>query len=342
MRQKSLGILTGLANKGQSFRGDNKFFKQLQKAANSRGISCYVFTLDGIFDSYLEGFLFDFHRKKWLKKKVSFPDLVYNRLPRREEEASPSWRLFFSEKNIPFFNRQFFNKNEVHLLLESHPFLRSFLPETTIGFSPDGLFSMLEAHSGVYIKDAKGSKGNGIFFIVKDAGSYLLKTPAIEFISLSFDELLKQLHVHSVHQDFLMQEAVSCDEWNGYRYDLRILVHDSGKRHSITGIGVRAAKSGQIVTHVPNGGITIPYSSISSDINLSELEAIVFYTGEVLAKKYGFVGEFTMDIGFRHARPVIFEANSKPMIFDENEIQLKRIEKLINLVDENQVRSDYE
>ncbi|MBP1083688.1 MULTISPECIES: YheC/YheD family protein [Bacillus] len=341
MINKCLGVLSGKPKKGNTFKGDSKFFKHLQMHANSRGILCYVFTLNGIFDSYLKGFYFDFHAHKWLTKEVSFPNLVYNRLPRREEEVCPSWRLFFAKKNIPIFNRQFFNKSVVHKLLEDHPVLRGFLPNTKIGFSSDGLFSMLETHSSIYIKDSNGSKGNGIFFIVKKDGGYLLKTPHEEFKHLTFDRLLDQLYFFSVARDSLIQEAVDCDERNGYRFDLRVLANYAGKRHSITGIGVRAANSGQIVTHVPNGGFVIPYDSISSDINNSELEAIVSHTGDLLSRTYGFIGEFSMDIGFRHSRPIIFEANSKPMIFDENEIQLKRVEKLINLLDENQVRSDY-
>lgn len=334
MRMKSFGVLSGKPNRGSAFRGDSRFFKQLQKHANSREIFCYVFTLNGIFDTYIKGFYYDFGTNNWLTKDVSFPDLVYNRLPRREEEAFSSWRHFFAEKNIPFFNRQFFNKSEVHRLFADHPFLRGYLPDTKIGFSSDGLFSMLKTYSSIYVKDSKGSKGNGIFFIAKEDGNYLLKTPFKQYKSHTIHDLLDQLQLFSVQPDFLIQEAVSCDEQNGLRYDLRILAHYFRTRHTITGIGVRAANAGHIVTHVPNGGFIIPYSSISSDINTSELEAIVSHAGDLLSKAYGFVGEFSMDIGFRSSQPVIFEANSKPMIFDENEIQLKRVEKLIHLFDE--------
>jgi hypothetical protein len=60
------------------------------------------------------------------------------------------------------------------------------------------------------------------------------------------------------------------------------------------------------------------------------LNRIAEAVGRELTKKYGLIGEFSMDIGLTSGgKPFIFEVNSKPMIFDEPDIQKKRESQLV-------------
>ncbi|MCC5399972.1 hypothetical protein LMQ13_13720, partial [Staphylococcus aureus] len=54
--------------------------------------------------------------------------------------------------------------------------------------------------------------------------------------------------------------------------------------------------------------------------------------GEVLTKKYGFIGEFSIDACVdKEGNYYLFEVNAKPMLFDEVEIEEKRCQQLVKL-----------
>lgn len=88
----------------------------------------------------------------------------------------------------------------------------------------------------------------------------------------------------------------------------------------------------EITTHTPRGGKLYPYQNLQSKrLNLT-LARIAQKCGEILSKKIGFLGEFSIDIGEDESGSLfIYEVNSKPMQFDEEEIEANRLLHLKNL-----------
>ena len=57
--------------------------------------------------------------------------------------------------------------------------------------------------------------------------------------------------------------------------------------------------------------------------------------GKEMSKHFGFIGEFSADIGLsKGGQLYMYELNAKPMIFDEPDIQRHGAKQLISLFDE--------
>ena len=55
-------------------------------------------------------------------------------------------------------------------------------------------------------------------------------------------------------------------------------------------------------------------------------------TGKALSEQFGYFGEFSIDAGISQSgNYYIYEVNSKPMSFDENEIEERKISQLCRL-----------
>ena len=84
------------------------------------------------------------------------------------------------------------------------------------------------------------------------------------------------------------------------------------------GIGVRMSQRQEVTTHVPTGGKDHFFEGSGDAQTKKEISRIVQRCGEELAKSFGYVGEFSIDLAPREQGGfVLFEINSKPMSFDE-------------------------
>lgn len=87
-----------------------------------------------------------------------------------------------------------------------------------------------------------------------------------------------------------------------------------------------------MTTHVFHGGTVLPYTEVKERIDEQELEQLIALSGKRLSERFGFVGEFSADIGVSRERQLyIYEINAKPMVFDEPEIEMHRLRRLNQL-----------
>jgi hypothetical protein len=106
----------------------------------------------------------------------------------------------------------------------------------------------------------------------------------------------------------------------------------------ITGIGARVAGNASITTHVPRGGsIEEPEKLLTAVFGASQARQVMRQAREtaiVLAKQIErssrtLLGEMSMDLGVDTSGQIwFFEANSKPMKFDEPHIRQKSLERI--------------
>lgn len=328
-----VGIMTSPKNE-YSLAGNLSLFISIQNELLSRGARSFVFSFQDVQeDGRIIGYIFSTERQEWHRTMMPLPDIVYNRIPFRHSERTSDFQKcvqLFKDQQIPMFNPGFIDKYELFLLLSSSKKLKMYLPETVLIDSKDKLEKFHIEHNDIYIKPRMLSKGKNIFRLT---GDLVLESQTQKLSFANFEDFWSEFgEILSV--GFIAQPTIQPAIQDGMRYDFRILSHWSAteKNYLVTGIGIRATDQSNLTTHLVNGGFIMPYEKIQESKHDRYISALVKEVGLVLSKQLGFFGEFSIDAGMdSDANYVIYEVNSKPMSFDEEEIERKRIIYLCDL-----------
>ncbi|MFB6465208.1 YheC/YheD family protein [Cytobacillus sp. Hz8] len=330
-----IGIMTS-RKENYSVAGNGTLFRNLQKKLMEFGGISIVFTPENINSKGIKGFLFLPERNQWIKVETPLPHLVYNRVPFRKIEKTKSFfqaTRILQVKNIPFFNPGFIDKYELYLLLKEHPNLKQYLPFTEAVEDEQRLNSFLQKYKNVYLKPTLSAKGKGIYKLsLLDDGIIHLESIKKEIPYENFSVFWSEMHETLTGESYLVQEEAVSSKIDNHRFDFRILAHYDNGKYLVTGIGIRKSKLQEITTHIPNGGEMIPYEQLKTKEHDEFIEFIVKELGTYLSEKLGFFGEFSIDAGLTpEGKYVLYEVNSKPMSFDEMDIEANRLEKLRRL-----------
>ncbi len=333
----AIGILTTQNSKnGIGISGNLSLFRSLQMYLLEQRILSYVLTIEDLLNQENCGYIYSNKHQKWQKVSVPLPHIVYNRIPLRSIESSlPFQQLketFISQKII-MFNPCFIDKYEMYTTFKQHKKLTSLLPQTMIVTNLKEFEAFFHKYKTIYLKPREGNRGNGIYTLTQNKnGSLQLNSPHHNETFSSLIEYWniyeKQLHT----KKYLAQQAILPKKINGHRYDYRLLVHYQNGLFKLTGKAVRMAQIQEITTHVPRGGKIYPYHKVRTQRIDQQLAEIAQTCGTVLSKKWGFIGEFSIDLGESETGELyIYEVNSKPMQFDEADIEANRLFQLKNL-----------
>jgi hypothetical protein len=330
-----IGILTARKKDG-SIAGNGTLFIELQKKLISLNGISFIFTLDGVHQESINGFIFNPERNGWERITSSFPDLVYNRIPFRRSEEELKSSMFFDclkEKNIPFFNPGFIDKAELYHLFKNHPFLHTFLPATIPANNKQKLSAFLSQYQSIYLKPSQSARGNGIFKLELDSEKKVhVKGLKENHKFVSFDVFWEEWERKLLEKNYLAQEEIKSALYEGKRFDFRILAHADKNHYKVTGIGIRQSQKQNITTHIPSGGKLLPYELLQNEESDFFIQTVVQHIGAQLSETFGFFGEFSIDMGISQSgQYYIYEVNSKPMSFDESEIEERKIEHLCHL-----------
>jgi hypothetical protein len=330
-----IGILTARKKDG-SIAGNVPLFIELQKKLISLNGISFIFTIDGVHDHSIEGFTYIPEKVLWERITAPYPDLVYNRIPFRKAEEEIKSTAFFSclrGKNIPFFNPGFIDKYELYQLFKNHPILHSYMPATITAIDKQNLSSFLTKFQSIYLKPAQSARGNGIFKLVLDTHKkvhFKGLTTSEEF--LTFNHFWFEWENKLRQKNYIAQEEIKSSLYDGKRFDFRILAHAENDHFIVTGVGIRQSQIQQITTHIPTGGRLLPYDLVQTVDHDLFIHTMVEQIGEALSEKLGFFGEFSIDAGVSQSgQYYIYEVNSKPMSFDESEIEERKIDHLCQL-----------
>lgn len=330
-----IGILTG-RKKDNKVTGNGRLFKELQKEVIKNGGISVVFTPQNIRKNTIEGFIYHPGKDKWHSVICPLPHVVYNRVPFRRLEKSKAFHealQYFKNNGIPFFNTCFLDKFELYQILARDPYFHGLIPETVIIDGKTSFQEFLLKHQQLYLKPALGSKGKGIYRVHLNA-DHTITIQGLESTleHEDFHHFWLKWNQFLLKKAYIAQKAITPSLYNGNRFDFRILVHYFQNQYTVTGIGIRQSEEQDITTHIPNGGKMIPYLNLQTkehDLFISELAN---KAGKLLSKELGFFGEFSIDAGLsKSGEYVIYEINSKPMRFDEQDIEKKRISALAQL-----------
>jgi hypothetical protein len=326
-------VLTGGREGG--FVGNRAHFRDLARLARRTRQFLYVLPDDQVGEGdYWTGYV-RVRPGEWRPVPCPRPQAVYNRIPLRHlerAESAETARRKLRALGIPLFNPEYFNKAVLYRILASSE-MAHYLPETAFELEPTALTKILAEHRAVYLKPAGGSMGHGMMRIDRRPVGYqvqVLKHGQTRVrTAADLVEVWQIIRRERLPGGYVVQAAKSLVTWQGRPCDFRILLQKRGERWQVVGVGVRVAGEGVITTHVPNGGSIVSPEKVlhlhfpdrigAIDTALKQMARAC--AGVIDAHYHGQLGEMSMDIGVdEDGRLWFFEANSKPMKFDEPEI----------------------
>lgn len=360
-----LAILT-IDDMDKDFRGNRNNFIDLIETGKQVGVFVYVTTVNHLKlqNRKIIGFTYDASQQRWERRYHPLPQVIYNRIPQREDEWAPEVKNKIDEclnhPTIGLFNPSFFNKWMLFKWLTQNKRTRRFVPVTRKYRADINLLPLLKKYPYLYLKPEKGKAGVGIMRIRRIAakkpryaidiqekgGNHVFRFTTQEKLKLKINE-------YAASEDYIVQQGIRLLRCNDRPFDLRVLVQKNRMGlWSITGIGARQAGELSITTHVPRGGtIENPRKLLTASLNAAAAGRIlnkVRRSSIIIAKQIerasgSQLGEISLDLGVdRMARLWFFEANSKPMKFDEPPIRRKSLIRLLQysayLVNKRQIR----
>lgn len=338
----------------QLFRGNRSNFVDLIRTGQTMGIITFVVTVKDLklHTPRVFGYTYQKEDEAWVRGSFPRPNFVYNRIPQREDERLPRVKrklaAISKHPGIRLFNRRFFNKWSLFQWLNENRTTKSYIPETKKLTDSAVLGNLLKRHRLLYLKPVRGKAGVGIMTvkvqpekqlpfrlqIQEEKGSRTYRCATMKRL---WDRVIKQYGVQG--EPYIAQQGIALAEVNKRPFDLRALIQKNGNgQWELSGIGARVAGDSSITTHVPRGGYIDDPEKLLVSIFGQER------TGKVLGKvrkstitlarqiersSHSRLCEMSMDLGVDETGNVwFFEANSKPMKFDEPHIRNKSLERI--------------
>lgn len=334
---------------------DSRLKREMTETARTHGIFMFFFYAEGfeMNTDTVTGHCFVSRKGKsgrWITAVFSRPQIVYNRLSYRKDEAQKEVKQLLAylqtHPGIKLFNPRFLDKWEVYKSLAGNNRTREMTPETHL-FNRNHLGLMLQMYPELFIKPIDKSVGKGIIIVRRrpDERGYEYKSACSnrdwQRCRLAQDLYANLKRGMDPGRKYLIQRGLQLVQMDGRVFDLRVQVQKDGKGEWVmTGIGVRVAAPNKHVTHVPNGGSRADYYAVMKRIcggssqRLRMVEEQLRHICEtvpgVLEKSLDMnLGILSMDIGLEQTGVLqIIEVNSKPASFDEDQIRRRHLEYL--------------
>lgn len=351
VRRPIICILTSAKKNSDSFRGNRANFRDICRAGDRLGLTVVVSTPAGLQSRRkMDCFLYTGDRlAPWRRATLPLPDVVYNRVPDREAERRSEVikvKKWLAKREIPLFNERFYNKAEIHRWLESERETSRYLPASELLQKEAQISQMLKKQHLVYLKPVDGKAGEGIVQIRTEGKGYrvtMQKKGARTSARASSRHEAAELSYRALGgRPSLIQQGVRLASYGRRPFDLRLLLQKDGRgMWDVTGIGARIADADGITTHVPNGGQIENADQVLStafgkaragriEQSVRRMALAIAATIEQKSAGAGHTGEMSMDIGVASDGSLyFFEANAKPMKFDEPTIRAKSLRRLL-------------
>lgn len=351
--QPTIAIMT-MHDQHRPFRGNHFNFIDLIRTGKEMGAKVYVVTARDVqlSNRTIKSFVYNADTKTWTKKPLPLPQVIYNRIPSRRDEQLPEVQQTIAaclkHTKLRIFNPNFFNKWTLYEWLGNAKATKKYIPATCKFAEFQDLEAMLQQYSCVYLKPVLGKAGKGIMKIdfegFKSSLPYLLYIQNKKKSNLTrygrMHVLWSKLKQQIGDEDYIIQQGITSASYKQRPFDLRVLVQKNNKgRWSLTGIGARVAGNLSITTHVPRGGsidepeklLNLTFGTENGKHILYQVRQSALTIARQIEKASGHnMGEMSLDLGIDTAGQIwFFEANSRPMKFDEPDIRKKSLEQII-------------
>lgn len=327
-----LGVL-GKRSRGGLFGPSTGIIRWCVRQARRKGMLAYAFAPEDINwqERAVRGWVWT-TGNVLRRVKCPLPDVVYDRVSSRTAENAPSFvrakeRLLACP--VKYYNRSFFNKWDVHRILEKHASTKGHLPQTEELSSVNVLEKCLKRYGVVYVKPAHGSHGAGIFRVARAGTGYNYRFTRLNLPDkrgrtkgvapvLAFASRLMQ------NGQYVVQRGLRLARIGGATFDVRVLLQKTIRnKWVIQSMVARVAEPGNVVSNVADGGhilhprraIALAFGGrVNSRVIMQRLKRIAKATAEVIESELGFeLAEMGVDLGIDAAARIwVIEANSRP------------------------------
>ncbi|NBI28265.1 YheC/YheD family endospore coat-associated protein [Chengkuizengella marina] len=348
-----IGILT-LPNKNNDFLGNKQNFIDIITKGQQNNQNVYVVTTADLKlnQQQIFGYQYDGIYNRWRRIKIPLPKVLYNRISYRKYEALPKTRRLIlrclKNQNVHLFNPFFFNKWSLFQWLKKSNKTKNYVPITQRLKGWQEVNTLLKQFDTLYIKPVKGKAGSGIMRIrtMIDEGElpYELKIQRKKSIGTyqfkTIQALHKMIKKNTGPGKYIVQQGIQLAKNYDNPFDLRVLIQKDGSGFwNIAGIGARVAGAKSITTHVPRGGkidepnilLTQYFGKEKADELLEKVRKVTLKICNQIESASSYpLGEMSMDLGIdEKGRIWFFEANSRPMKFDEPHIRNQSLTNII-------------
>ena len=348
-----IAILT-MHDSVRQFRGNRQNFQEIIKTGKEMGYLVYVVTVRdlNLRSKTVKGFTPASDPHSWEQRTFPLPRVIYNRIPYREDEMKPQVRRKIKEclrhPNMDIYNPYFFNKRQLFSWLGKSRLTRKWAPVTKKLKGLPSLYEMINRCSYLYLKPEEGKAGQGIMRLRYQKGKPLPYRLQIQnnkdsttYKAATLERLWDRVYKETKGYPYIIQQGIELTAVHGRAFDLRLLVQKSDKGvWGVTGIGARMAGSQSITTHVPRGGtiedpeklLPTLFGAEQTEIILNKVRSAATHIAKQIEQgcRYS-LGEMSMDLGLDTSGELwFFEANSRPMKFDEPAIRKRSLERIFN------------
>ncbi|GIP17023.1 hypothetical protein J40TS1_26650 [Paenibacillus montaniterrae] len=275
--------------------------------------------------------LYDPKRKRWHRKWMPMPRLVFDRCRIQKSHRMKELREFKQKfPDIQFLNRPLGNKWTMHQKLLDSPYIRSYLPHTIKYFQSQDVIQMLKQYHVVYVKPVNGTGGRGILRIERQSSTSVkiegrdLERRIITPRTLSVSGLRAFIAKWSDQTaSYLVQQGIPLTLDNGRVHDYRILVQKDGSgQWRVTGGAGRVGAERSITANLHGGGSAVAMtqliqSFVAPTVNLAQIQdevnALSIRVASFLEDSGYVLCEIAIDIAIdRNGKIWIIELNPKP------------------------------
>ena len=165
---------------------------------------------------------------------------------------------------------------------------------------------------------------------------------AVKVSRFSSSEIWRQAIWREVGDErYMLQQGIDLIRHAGRPFDLRLLLQKN--RHgvwTVTGIGARVAGASSLTTHVPRGGtIANPEALLRAALGRAQTSSLTRRLRQLAPRVARQIerasgdelGELSLDVGVDvNGKLWLFEANAKPMTFDEPAIHERALRNFFN------------
>ncbi|WP_127585236.1 YheC/YheD family endospore coat-associated protein [Paenibacillus koleovorans] len=355
LQRPLVGILT-MHDSEEQFRGNRANFIDLIRTGYEMGVSICVITMKDLKprNKRIIAHVYNVPSDSWSQQWIAVPHVLYNRIPSRSDEESPdvqqTLQACMRNPQIRLFNPSYFDKWTLFEWLNKGKHTAKYIPLTRKMTNAEELETLLRTFPVLYLKPVRGKAGQGIMRVRRAVTRPLRKTEfrlSVQgnrasqlYKTATVSQLWTRVQEEMENGEYIVQQGITLARHKRRKFDLRLLVQKNGKGEwKLTGIGARLAGKMSITTHVPRGGsIDDPEKLLASTfgwegarrILLRAKRAALTIARQIEKKSGHLLGEMSMDMGVDTSGSIwFFEANSKPMKFDEPPIRKKSLQRIV-------------
>lgn len=326
-----IGIFALRGERHNDMLGLAEYFKALVRRGRRLGMLVYVFE-PGDIDwerRLVHGSLYHRRRKRWYRRWVPLPDVVYDRIQTREHEASPdvqAAKTALQALPLQYFNAGFFDKWEVYATLRGRRRVRRYLPATRRLEGVSDLRVLLRRNRRVYVKPIHGSLGAGIVVIGRRRGAYWYRNFAVRRgfgRRRTLDGVWRALQLPLDRHPYIVQRGLTLARYQGRPFDVRVLMQKDGRgRWRISRSFARMGSAGALRTNVDAGAEVRRLDRVLRVCFKGRAPLVrrrIHAAARRLADAWdraspSIVGELGLDLGVdRRGRVWLIEINAKPV-----------------------------